>query len=120
MKTTHGSSFEYQSGLEWSVPSRWQPQLFRDLDRLQAYDAQAATVQAKTPDPNKVARAEHAREAKAAHKRAVLSAGVERYRLQLVSWTGTDTARAKWLVKLIGPDAPHWRYVYNYLKTLQI
>lgn len=85
--------------------------LLDELDRLRA---------AQQPDPSKVARAQHAREAKAAHKRAVLSAGVERYRLQLASWTGTDTARAKWLVKLIGPDAPHWRYVYDHLKTLQI
>jgi hypothetical protein len=118
MKTTIESTFPFQAAMEWTVPQRWQPQLFADLDRLQAYDAAAATVQ--TPDTAKVARALHAREAKAERKHAVLTAGVERYRLQLVSWTGTDTARAKWLVKLLGPGAPHWRYVYDHLKTMQI
>ena len=86
------------------------------LDELEAYRA----VQPMEPDTAKVARAQHAREAKAERKRAAVSIGVERYRLQLLSWTGTPTARAKWLAKLLGPDAPHWRYVYDQLKTMQI
>lgn len=47
MKTiTSGSSAPYQTALDWSVPSQWQPQLRNDLDRLQAYDAKEAEQKA--------------------------------------------------------------------------
>ncbi|KAL0630440.1 hypothetical protein Q9L58_010712 [Maublancomyces gigas] len=117
---------EYQAALEWSVPSRWQPQLFRDLDRLQALEAAAA------PDPDKAqamkARALHAGAAKVNGLHAAIDAGVELYRLQLVNWTGTATARAIWLTKRIYPDGKTdrsgkpcgWRTVYDHLNTLQL
>jgi hypothetical protein len=85
-------------------------------------------LRAQTPDAAKVARAQHAGRTKSERKRAAINAGVEQYRLQLVNWTGTDTARAIWLTRRIYPDGETdkagrpcgWRTVYNHLKTLSI
>lgn len=50
MQTTLESSTPYQTALDWSVPSQWQPQLRADLDRLQSYDAKEAEQQRRLND----------------------------------------------------------------------
>lgn len=124
--TTIESSAPYQNALDRTVPSQWQPQLRADLTELQAYRA----AQQPAPDPDKAqamqARARHAGATKVNDLHATIDAGVELYRLQLVSWTGTDTARAIWLTRRIYPGGKTdkagrpcgWRTVYNHLKTL--
>ncbi|MHA6232732.1 hypothetical protein [Pseudomonas fluorescens group sp. PF-69] len=109
LDTTAGSTYAVNVAIQRFMPPAEAATVLAILDAYRA-----------APTAAKVARAQRAREAKAARKRAAVSAGVERYRPQLVSWTGTPTARAKWLAKLLGPDAPHWRYVYDHLKTMQI
>ncbi|WP_160106155.1 hypothetical protein [Pseudomonas izuensis] len=123
MKATSESSAPYQTALDWSVPSQWQPQLRADLNELQAY----RTAQ---QDPAKVAakkaRALHAGSTKSSRLHDAINAMVEQRRPQLEKWTGSDTSRACWLTKLIHPDAKldrsgrpsGWRTVYNHLKTL--
>lgn len=96
------------------------------LDELQAFRA------AQQPDPTKVAaaksRAIHAGNSKTQRLHDAIATGVERYRLQLVNWTGTDTSRACWLTRRIYPNGKTdkagrpcgWRTVYNHLKTLSV
>ena len=126
MNITAESTFQYQSALDRTVPSQWQPQLRADLDELERLRATQQTA----PDPTKVAamqaRAKHAGAARAERLHARIDAGVELYRLQLVNWTGTDTSRAIWLTKRIYPDGKTdsagnpcgWRTVYNHLKNI--
>lgn len=129
MNTTHGSSFEYQAALEWTVPSRHRGQLMADLTELQMYRAQARQP---VPDPDKAmamkARALHAGATKTQRLHAAMDAAIERHRLQLVAWTDTDTSRACWLTRLMNQDGrtnkdgrpSGWRTVYNYLATLTL
>ncbi|MBK5401326.1 hypothetical protein JFU47_32130 [Pseudomonas sp. TH39(2020)] len=124
MNTTHGSSFEYQSGLEWSVPSRWQQQLFRDLDELQRYRA----AQQPAPDPDKakkaakIARMAHAREYHTMRLEAAMEDLVHDHQLQLplLLWK-SRRSRAEWAQKQIhGEYVPSWRTIDDYLKTLSL
>lgn len=69
--TTHGSSFEYQSGLEWSVPSRWQSQLRADLDELQR-------LRASKPDDA------HARQCRTDKLEALIGNAAESIRARLL------------------------------------
>lgn len=139
MKTTIESTFQYQAALEWSVPSRWAPQLFADLDRLQAYDAAATTVQTPfeklhesmreglSSDTAKVAamkaRALHAGADKIMYLEAAVEYLLRAHRPQLVSWTGSRHSRAEWAKKQLQAAigyAPGWRTIDTYLDTLHI
>ncbi|WP_141234426.1 hypothetical protein [Pseudomonas sp. Irchel s3b6] len=130
--TTMGSSMPDMQQLRRRLP----PDLYQRnnalLDELEwsRVELQRLQAQQPAPDPDKAtamkARALHAGATKTSRKHDAIDAGVELYRLQLVNWTGTDTARAIWLTKRIYPDGKTdragkpcgWRTVYNQLKTL--
>lgn len=140
MSITAGSSAPYQNALDRTVPSQWQPQLRADLNELQAYRAakvgpQICGPRKEQPDPDKAQamqdRARHAGSTKSSRVYAVIDAAVDRHRLQLKDWTGSDTSRAEWLAKQINarkgkfnedgsPSISGWRTIYNHLNTLQL
>lgn len=48
--TTHESTVPYQTALDWSVPSQYQPQLRADLNELQAFRAAKAEQDRRLDD----------------------------------------------------------------------
>lgn len=118
MITTHESSSPYQSALDRTVPSQWQPQLRADLNELQMYRAQQPITQDQDKVTAKKERAVHAGLVKNQRKRAAIDVVIESHKPQVVSWTGSRRSRAEWLKRLIGATAPGWRYIDDYLKTL--
>ena len=119
--TTIGSSIPYQSALDRTVPSQWQPQLRADLNELQAFRA----AQQPAPDPDKAeamkARAKHAGAYKAMRLEAAMMNLLHDHRPQLEKWIGSRRSRAEWAVKQIaGEYVPGWRHIDDYLKTLSL
>lgn len=135
MKATHESTSaddrereRREGSLLWA---RTKP-LLDERDSLKAEVQRLQAAKQPAPDPDKIqAMKDRARHAGTTHSNDIhcaIDAMVERYRLQLVNWTGTDTSRACWLTRRIYPDAktdkagrPYgWRTVYNHLKTLSV
>lgn len=93
------------------------------LDKLDSLQAELERRRAVDDD-----KANTMREARTAQLHATIDAAVEQHRLQLIAWTGSATSRATWLRKRIAAEAdkndhtvvPGWRYVYEYIKTLQL
>lgn len=113
VKTTAPSTGDLDKVLARVVPSPWKQQLDSILAELEhkraAGNAKASTM----------------RESRTADRHAVIDTAVELHRLQLTAWTGSATSRAKWLQRQIAAKntdrpVPGWRYVFNYLKTLQL
>jgi hypothetical protein len=112
MNVTASSTGELDNVLRRVVPSPWKQQLDDILAELEHRRAQGADKAAAM------------RAQRTADLRTVTDTAVELHRLQLTAWTGSATSRAKWLqrqiaVKGITP-VPGWRYVFNYLKRLQL
>lgn len=100
------------------------------LRQVRGYLDELQRLQAKQPDPDKITakkdRAAHARESKTRRLHAAIDAMIEGHRPQLVAWTGSRYSRAIWAKKQIEAKAddktlvPSWRYIDDYLNTLQI
>lgn len=135
LDTTLGSTHATNVAVKLHLPVDEAARVLAYLDRLQALEAKVGrSGDRPTPDPVKTAamkaRALHAGATKTERLYADIKTAVERYRLQLVNWTGTDTSRAKWLAKQLNakngkfdvdgsPSISGWRTVYDYLNTLQ-